>query len=103
MSDMEIWQISIALALVVALVVVALLWTIVKTAKTIEGVAGLIWAGGGRIASHTVHIPELAHTNAHVKTILGAAPALLGALERIRGHAEGCPSCPACVVNKGRL
>lgn len=99
---MGLWWLSLALGAVVIAVVALLLRAIARTAAAIASTAGTIWDGGTRIASNTVHVPDLARTNGFVESILGQAPALLGSLERIRRHAETCPGCPTCVVG-GKL
>ncbi len=99
---MMIWHLAIAMALVVAVVVVVLLAVIRSVSKTIEHAAESIWTVGTHIAANTVHVPDLGHTNVHVAKILAAAPALVATLERIRTHAETCPSCPQCILGGRR-
>lgn len=99
---MMIWHLAIGMALVVAVVVVVLLAVIRSVAHQIETTAETIWNVGTHIAANTVHVPDLGHTNVHVAKILAAAPALVASLERIRTHAEQCPSCPQCILGGGR-
>ncbi len=98
---MMLWHLALVMALVVAVVVTVLLAVILNLGRQIEGVAQDIWTVGQRIAHNTVHIPDLAHTNGHVKTILTAAPALIATFEQIRAHAETCPGCPNCILAQG--
>jgi len=96
------WGLILLLAAVVILVVWFLLRAIIQEAQTIQSGARSIWYGGKRVANNTVHVPDLIRTNRYVEQILGAAPDLVGDLERIRIHAETCPGCPKCVVG-GRI
>lgn len=99
---MTLWWITIGLGLVVTLVVALLLWAILSEARKIEAGASRIWDVGQRIASNTVHVPDLHRANRFVEQVLAGVPGLAGSLVRIRDHARGCPGCPACVVG-GRL
>lgn len=93
-----IWPLLLLVGLVVVGVVAYLLNAVLKEARIIEGGASAIWDGGKRVANNTVHVPDLIRTNHQVGKILAAVPGLLGDLERVRHHAEGCPGCPQCVV-----
>lgn len=95
-----IWGISIVLLLVVTGVVALLLHLILRSARTIEEVAGEIWTAGKLVANNTIHIPILADTNRLASQILGTAQQIVGGAAAIEQHAAGCPGCPACVLDE---
>jgi len=82
-------------------VVVALLLTLVlRTARSILGVAGEIWTTGKLVANNTIHIPLLVETNRLAGNILNTAQQIVAGADAIEQHAEGCPGCPACVLSR---
>ncbi len=94
-----LWIISLVLGLVVIGVVALLLHLIKNTAVKIEGVAADIWTHGKLTANNTIHIPLfLTKTNAVVTSILNTAVAIVGGSKAITQHIEGCPGCPACIL-----
>lgn len=93
-----IWWVSLALLLVVTVVVAVLLRLILRSARTIEDVAGEIWTHGKLVANNTIHIPQLVDTNRQAVRILTTARKIVAGAEAIEQHAEGCPGCPACVL-----
>jgi hypothetical protein len=94
-----IWWVSLALLLVVTAVVAVLLGLILRSARTIEGVAGQIWTQGKLVANNTIHIPLLVDTNRQALRILTTARKIVAGADAIEQHAEGCPGCPACVLS----
>lgn len=93
-----LWEISIAAALVVALVVGILLALILRQAAQIENAAAQIWTAGKLIANNTILITLLVRTNQVVEQILKAAGGIAAGTARIEAHAKGCTGCPACVL-----
>ncbi len=86
-----IWSVSIALLLVVTVVVAVLLTLILRSARTIRGVAGEIWTHGKLVANNTIHIPQLIDTNRQAVRILTAARKIVVGANAIEQHASGCP------------
>lgn len=98
-----IWVISLVIALVVIFVVGFLLNLTDKTAKKINKSAAKIWDEGKMTASNTVHIPLfLTTTNAVVKDILSTAVEIIGGVENIKKHTEGCSGCPNCILDHSK-
>jgi hypothetical protein len=95
-----IWGISIVLLLVVTGVVALLLTLVLRTAQSIEEVAADIWTTGKMVANNTIHIPLLRETNQAAADILQTAVKIVGGAAAIEQHAEGCPGCPACVLDQ---
>lgn len=93
-----IWWASLGIFLVVLLVVALLLQLILGSARRIEGGVAEIWTVGKLIAGNTVQIATLKRINQLAGEVVAAASGIDGALERIAGHAEECPGCPACVT-----
>ena len=94
-----VWWTSLALGLVVSAVVSLLLWLIHRAAKTIDRRVARIWDAGQRVATNTVHIPELYKTNALAAQILATAGRIDAGAAAIEAHASGCPGCPRCMRN----
>ena len=95
-----VWTISLVLGLVVTLVVAALLILIRNTARQINAGAERIWTEGKMVANNTIQIPIfLTVTNQVVAKIYSTAVNIIGKSAAIQQHAEGCPGCPACVLN----
>lgn len=94
-----VWWISIGLLLVVTGVVAVLLTLVLRTAKSIEGVAGEIWTTGKLVANNTIHIPTLSETNRYAGQILETAKKIVVGAGAIEQHAAGCPGCPDCVLS----
>ncbi len=99
-AAMVTW-ISLGLGLVVSLVAVLLLTMVLRTARAIDAGAKQIWTAGKLVARNTVHIPALVQTNQVVADIEEEANGILMAAQRILTHAQGCPGCPACLVEHG--
>ena len=95
-----IWWVSIVLLLVVTIVVAVLLTLVLRTARSILGVAGEIWTTGKLVANNTIHIPLLIETNRLAGGILDTAKKIVAGAGAIEQHAEGCPGCPACVLSR---
>lgn len=93
-----VWITTLVIYGVVLVVVAALLTLIVVTAKRIRAGVGAIWVVGQKIANNTIHLALLQQTNAVVATILQSAVGVIRATGAIKGHAESCPGCPACVL-----
>lgn len=92
-----VWQVSLVLGLVVAVVVTLLLWVIHRTARSIDMTASKIWDTGQRVANNTVHIPILYRINSVAEKILASALDINKGAEAIKTHAKGCPGCPHCM------
>lgn len=95
-----VWWVSLAIGVVVIFVVAALLQQIVRAARSIGGAVGDIWITGQQIANATIHIPLLIATNRIAGDILSTAGDILRAAASIEEHAEGCPGCPQCVLDR---
>ena len=94
-----VWWISLAVAVVVTLVVAYLLEMIRRAAADILTGAGDIWTHGKLVANNTIQIPIfLKTTNRVAGQILATAQQIVGATQAIEQHADGCPGCPACVL-----
>lgn len=95
-----LWIISLIVGLIVIGVVAFLLHKVKSTAGKIDLVAGKIWTQGKLTANNTIQIPLfLSVTNKVVGKINNSAVKILGGSASIKDHAEGCPGCPACVLN----
>jgi hypothetical protein len=95
-----LWIISLIIGIVVIGVVAFLLHKIKTTAGKIDEVAGKIWTQGKLTANNTIQIPLfLSVTNKVVSKIYDSAVKIIGGSAAIKDHAEGCPGCPACVLN----
>lgn len=94
----SIWTISLVVFVVVLLVIATLLTLILRTTYQIRGGVAVIWNVGQRIANNTIQLSMLSKTNAAAAQILTSAVGILGATAAIKGHAEECPGCPACVL-----
>lgn len=93
-----LWEISIAAAVVVTLVVGILLALILQQAAQIEDTAAQIWTAGKLIANNTILITLLVRTNQVVEQILKSAGGIAAGTARIQTHAQSCTGCPACVL-----
>lgn len=94
-----LWIISLAIGVVVIGVVAFLLHLIKTTAVKIDSAAADIWTHGKLTANNTIHIPLfLTTTNAVVSNIYDAAVNIVGGSKTITQHIEGCPGCPACIL-----
>lgn len=99
-----LWIISLVIGLVVIGVVALLLHMINSTAIKIDSVAADIWTHGKLTANNTIHIPLfLIKTNAIVSNILASAVAIVSGSKAIQQHIEGCPGCPACILQNQKL
>lgn len=97
----RIWSVTLLIFLTVLLVVATLLTLIVVAARRILQGVGAIWVVGQKIANNTIHIALLEVTNHAAGRIYSSAVGVVGATAAIKGHAEGCPGCPACVLGHG--
>lgn len=94
-----IWGISLIIGLVVIGVVAFLLHLIKSTAQKIDVAAAEIWTQGKLTANNTIQIPLfLKTTNAVVGEIYQSAGNIVEGAAAIQQHAEGCPGCPACIL-----
>lgn len=94
-----IWGVSLIIGLVVIGVVAFLLHLIKNTAEKIDETAGHIWTQGKLTANNTIQIPLLlATTNRIVSRVHQSAENIVEGAAAIQQHAEGCPGCPACVL-----
>jgi hypothetical protein len=94
-----IWIISLVIGLVVTLIVAILLILIRNTARSILTGVEAIWTEGKLVANNTIQIPiYLSVTNQVVAKIYAVAVNIVGGSDAIKQHAEGCPGCPACVL-----
>lgn len=96
---LTVWGVSIVVLIVVTVVVGILLALILRTARSIQHVAGDIWTTGKLVANNTIHIPLLRETNRVAAAILATAVKIIGGAEAIEQHADGCPGCPQCVLS----
>ncbi len=97
----QVWTISLILGLVVTVVVAILLIMILNTARKILDGVHKIWIEGKLVANNTIQIPiYLTVTNQVVSKIYDAAVKIIGKSAAIEQHAETCPGCPACVLEK---
>jgi Na+/H+ antiporter NhaC len=98
-----LWIISLVIGLVVIGVVAFLLHLVKSTALKIDGVAADIWTHGKLTANNTIHIPLfLTKTNAVVSSILKSAVMIVTGSKAIQQHIEGCPGCPACILQNSK-
>lgn len=98
-----LWIISLVIGLVVIGVVALLLRMVTTTAKEIDKVAADIWTHGKLTANNTIHIPLfLTTTNSVVSTIYTSAVAIIHGSKAITQHIEGCPGCPACILQSNK-
>ncbi len=95
-----IWWISIILLLVVTGVVAVLLALVLRTGRSIQDVAAQIWTNGKLVASNTIHIPILQEINRQADGILLTAVKIDDGAAAIEQHAEGCPGCPYCALQR---
>ena len=96
------WTLSLVLYAVVVVVVAMLLALILRAARDIHaGVSG-IWTVGQQIANNTIHIALLDTTTHAAGGILTCARGIVVGTAALKGHAEGCPGCPACVLGQER-
>jgi hypothetical protein len=93
-----LWWVSLAIGVVVTVVAAILLSYIVRVAGQINDGAEQIWTIGKLVARNTAQIPLLAQTNQVAADILEGANGILMAARRILKHAQGCPGCPACLL-----
>ena len=94
------WTLSLAVYAVVVAVVATLLALILRAARDIRaGVSG-IWTVGQQIANNTIHIALLDTTTHVAGDILTCAKGIVAGTAALKGHAEGCPGCPACVLGQ---
>jgi hypothetical protein len=94
----QLWVATLVVYGVVLIVVAVLLTLILRAAQRITAGVAEIWNTGQKIANNTVHIALLDKTNAVAGQILASAKGIVAATAAIKGHAEGCPGCPACVL-----
>ena len=100
---LTVWWVSLGVAVVVTVVVAYLLERIRRTAGQILDGASAIWTHGQLVANDTIHIPIfLSTTNRVAGEILATAKQIVGAAAAIEQHANGCPGCPACVLEGGK-
>jgi hypothetical protein len=97
---MILWQIALAVTLVVALVVAGLLYWLHNRAREIDHLVAAIWDAGQRVASNTVHIPQLYGIADGVEAIFDRAGRIVGHAGAIEAHAASCPGCPQCIWRK---
>ena len=96
-----VWWLSILIALVVTAVVAFLLTMVKRTATQILDGASAIWTHGQLVANDTIQIPIfLKETNRVAGQILETAVQIVGATDVIEQHANGCPGCPNCILEK---
>jgi K+ transporter len=96
----QVWVLSLVIYLVVLIVVAVLLTMILRTARQIRGGVSAIWTVGQKVANNTIHIPLLVKTNQVANQILESAKGVVVATAAVQSHAEGCPSCPSCVLGR---
>lgn len=102
-TGIQLWIISLVIGLVVIGVVALLLRTIKRTAFKIDVAAGDIWTQGKLTANNTIHIPLfLTKTNSVAGKILKSAVAIVHGSKAIQQHIEGCPGCPACILQASK-
>ncbi|MFT4566458.1 MAG: hypothetical protein ACI9FN_001414 [Saprospiraceae bacterium] len=95
----KLWIISLVIGLVVIGVVGFLLHLIKSKAAEIDEAAGHIWTQGKLTANNTIQIPIfLSKTNRVVGEIYKSAVNIIHGSAAIKGHAEGCPGCPHCIL-----
>ena len=98
-----IWWLSILIAVIVTGVVAFLLTLVKRTATQILAGASAIWTHGQLVANDTIQIPIFLKKTNHVAgQILETAVQIVDATEVIEQHADGCPGCPACILDAGK-
>lgn len=93
-----IWTITLGVFVLVLIVVAILLTLILHAARNITAGVSAIWNVGQRIANNTIHIALLKKTNLAAGKILASTVGIVHATAGVKGHAEQCPGCPACVL-----
>ena len=94
----RMWTVTLVVYSVVLIVVAALLALILGAARRVLAGVAAIWTVGQQVASNTIHI-ALLDTTVHVAgEILESAKGVIYATTALKGHAERCPGCPACVL-----
>ncbi len=93
-----LWWVSLAIGVVVTVVAAILLSYVARVAGQINDGAEQIWTIGKLVARNTAQVPLLAQTNQVAADILEGANGILMAAQRILKHAQGCPGCPACLL-----
>jgi len=93
-----LWWVALAVGVVVTLVAAILLSFIVRVADGIDQGAEQVWIMGRLVARNTAQIPLLVQTNQVAADILEGSNGILMAAQRVLKHAQGCPGCPACLV-----
>jgi hypothetical protein len=96
-QSMLLWQVALAVTFVVALVVAGLLYWLHNRAREIDRLVGAIWQAGQRVASNTVHIPQLYGIAEAVEAIVARAGRIATHAGAIEAHAQSCPGCPQCI------
>lgn len=97
----RMWTVTLVVYSVVLIVVAALLALILGAARRVLAGVAAIWTVGQQVASNTIHI-ALLDTTVHVAgEILESAKGVIYATTALKGHAERCPGCPACVLGPG--
>ena len=94
----NVWALSLVVFVVVLVVVAVLLTLILRAAHDIKRGVAIIWNVGQRIANNTIQLALLSKTNDAAAQILRSAVGVIRTTAAIKGHAEGCPGCPACVL-----
>lgn len=94
----RMWTLTLVVFGVVLVVVAVLLALILSAARRVLGRVAAIWTVGQQVANNTIHV-ALLDTTVHVAgEILESAKGVIRATSAIKGHAERCPGCPACVL-----
>ncbi len=94
----RMWTLTLVVYGVVLIVVAVLLALILGAARRVLTGVAAIWTVGQQVASNTIHV-ALLDTTAHVAgEILEAAKGVIYGTAALKGHAERCPGCPACVL-----
>lgn len=94
----RMWTLTLVVYGVVLGVVAVLLALILGAARQVLERVAAIWTVGQQVANSTIHI-ALLDTTAHVAgEILESAKGVIYATTALKGHAERCPGCPACVL-----
>ena len=102
-TGIQLWILSLIIALVVIGVVAFLLNLVKKTALEIDETVANIWTQGKLTANNTIHIPLfLTKTNQVAGEILKSAVAIVGGSKAITQHIEGCPGCPHCILEESK-
>lgn len=94
----RMWTLTLVVFGVVLVVVAVLLALILSAARRVLATVASIWTVGQQVANNTIHV-ALLDTTVHVAgEILESAKGVIHATSAIKGHAERCPGCPACVL-----